>query len=218
MKRTLIITLIVILCASSIVFSAQSTKSITVSPNTATITVNGEKITSDNFNYNGTIYVPLRGVFEKAGFSVGWDQATRTAAITGSDNAVMDQYVILLYEFRNIIYLDSLMAIITSNLEKNSLSDIRELKNMIANRQGEFIFDNYKEMYYTDNSYIKGTYEKACELYELMIDLADAAIEAKSKSAKLTKDFINDLDKVEDEALQYGDSVFSVYMAAASTR
>lgn len=213
MKRTLIITLIIVLCASSIVFSAQAARNITVYPNTATITVNGEKITSDNFNYNGTIYVPLRGVFEKAGFTVRWDQGTRTAAIAVPDNSRFTQYAILLNEFRNITYLHSQIATAADNLSGNSLKALRDLKSAIQEFQRVFIFNNADTMYYSDDSYIKGTYEKAYELYETMIALTDAVIEAKATSAKFTKSFAEDMDKVEYEALQYGDSVFSVYMA-----
>jgi hypothetical protein len=213
MKKTLIITLIVVLCASSVAFSAQATRNITVTPNTATITVNGEKVTSDNFNYNGTIYVPLRGVFEKAGFNVGWDQGTKTAAITEPDNSRFTEYTILLYEFRNITYFHSLLSRAANNINGNSLLTIKNLKDVIAESEKDFIFGNSQTMYYSDDTYIKGTYEKACELYETMLALADAVIEAKSTSSKFNDNFVQDMKSVEDDAIQYGDSVFSIYMA-----
>jgi hypothetical protein len=212
MKRTLIITLIFILCASSIAFSAQATRNITVSPNTATVTVNGEKTTSDNFNYNGTIYVPLRGVFEKAGFNVGWDQSTKTAKITEPDNLRFTEYVILLNEFKDIYYYNSCIDRIATNLQSNSLLTIKGFRDDLVKSQGDFILENYETMYYSDDTYIKGTYEKACELYDNMVLLTDATIEGKSKSTSFSDNFYADLDSVYDDAIQYGDSVFSIYM------
>jgi hypothetical protein len=213
MKRMLITTLIVILCASSMAFSAQATKSITVSPNTATVTVNGEKVASDNFNYNGTIYVPLRGVFEKAGFTVGWDQATKTAKITEPNDAKYTQYVVLLNEFKDIYYYNSCIDRVATNLKSNTLSTIKGFRDDLAQSQSDFIFENSETMYYSSDSYIKGTYEKACELYDTMLTLTDTVIDTKAKTGSFSNGFYGNLDSVYDDAIQYGDSVFSIYMA-----
>lgn len=61
-------------------------KNIEVVFNSINLTVNGEKVSSDNIVYEGTTYVPLRAAGEMLGKYVGWDAATRTASI--NDNPV----------------------------------------------------------------------------------------------------------------------------------
>ncbi len=81
MKRILCITLILILACSSFALGAVTMTSINVSPNTARVCVNGKLVTTDNFNYNGTLYVPLRSGFETAGATVTWDNVHKQAGI-----------------------------------------------------------------------------------------------------------------------------------------
>lgn len=82
MKRILtIIVIIGVLGMSSVVYAATYFENIKVCPNTASVIVNGQKIDTDNFNYNGTIYVPLRAVSEKMGGVVEWEQSTQSAKI-----------------------------------------------------------------------------------------------------------------------------------------
>lgn len=81
MKRILCITLILILVCSSFALGAVTTANINVSPNTAKIYVNGKLLEADNFNYNGTLYVPLRAGFESSGAQVTWDNAHKRADI-----------------------------------------------------------------------------------------------------------------------------------------
>lgn len=85
MKRILCITLILILACSSFALGAVTMTSINVSPNTAKIYVNGELLSADNFNYNGTLYVPLRAVSENMGADVNWNNSTKTATITSKE-------------------------------------------------------------------------------------------------------------------------------------
>lgn len=62
-------------------FSATVKKSIEVVYNSINITVNGDKVNSDNILYNGTTYVPLRAISEILGKEVRWDKSTNTASI-----------------------------------------------------------------------------------------------------------------------------------------
>ena len=84
MKKITCIVITLVILFSSITFAISTTKSIVVSPNTATVFVNGSTVLSDNFNYNGTLYIPLRAISENMGANVGWDQSTKTASIVTS--------------------------------------------------------------------------------------------------------------------------------------
>jgi hypothetical protein len=85
MKRRIAITglaIILIVTATVSVYSAVVQESIVVARNQASIVINEEKtLTADNFNYNGSLYVPLRAVSEEIGLSVSWNGDTKTAKI-----------------------------------------------------------------------------------------------------------------------------------------
>ena len=55
------------------------------------VTLNGLNITFGDAKpeiINGRTMVPVRGLFEKMGYSIKWDSATRTATLTSSDNVI----------------------------------------------------------------------------------------------------------------------------------
>lgn len=62
-------------------FADSIVKSIKVTVNTITVKVNGNKVTADNFLYNGRTYVQLRSICDLLGKDLSWDKATNTADI-----------------------------------------------------------------------------------------------------------------------------------------
>lgn len=60
---------------------SQLRETIEVAFNSVNITVNGEKVSTDNILYEGTTYVPLRAIAEMLDKEVGWNQETNTASI-----------------------------------------------------------------------------------------------------------------------------------------
>jgi hypothetical protein len=79
---------VVLIAISSIsAHSAAVSESITVYKNQAHIVIgsggDGEPkaLTSDNFNHNGTLYIPLRAVSENLGMDVSWDNDLKLAWI-----------------------------------------------------------------------------------------------------------------------------------------
>lgn len=84
MKRTSIIFLLTILfLALTYGFSSavDTSESIDVYRNLIKVDVNNQRVTMDNFLYNGTTYVPIREVAELLGKEVGWNSYNKTASI-----------------------------------------------------------------------------------------------------------------------------------------
>jgi hypothetical protein len=85
MKRKLLVIALPLVLVFLFVSQTQAAsvvmKKIEVAVNSLTIKVNGSKINTDNFVYNGTTYVPLRAVSESLGKEVVWDNETRTVHI-----------------------------------------------------------------------------------------------------------------------------------------
>lgn len=63
-------------------YSVPHTESITVSPNTITVYVNGKKISANNFLYNGTTYISVRAVIDALEGDISYNDSTKTASIT----------------------------------------------------------------------------------------------------------------------------------------
>ncbi|WP_373232376.1 stalk domain-containing protein [Cohnella sp.] len=71
-------------------FAASLQKTIAVTYNNIKVTVNGQSVTLKDatgkelepFNYNGSVYVPLRGVSEALGMDVTYESANKTVVIT----------------------------------------------------------------------------------------------------------------------------------------
>lgn len=79
--RGLILGLVIAIMFMSTALGAQVKKTIEVVYNSVNITVNGNKVDTDNILYEGTTYVPLRAISEMLGKEVGWDGDTNTASI-----------------------------------------------------------------------------------------------------------------------------------------
>lgn len=79
--KSFILAIIITTMLMSTVLGAPVKKSIDVVCNSVNITVNNEKVTTDNLLYKGTTYVPLRAISEMLDKEVGWDQKTNTASI-----------------------------------------------------------------------------------------------------------------------------------------
>jgi hypothetical protein len=77
-----IITTAFVMCCASCVFAADST--VTVELNNEQISFQGQQPVI----VNGRTLIPLRGVFEKMGYSVGWEGDTKTAVLTSGSTKV----------------------------------------------------------------------------------------------------------------------------------
>lgn len=73
--------IITVLLMSSVATGQSIKQKIEVVFNSVNLTVNGQKVVTDNISYNGTTYVPLRRVAEILGKEVGWDANSNTASI-----------------------------------------------------------------------------------------------------------------------------------------
>lgn len=82
MKKAFMITLILIVLATTIVSGQDLLESIQGSWNLISIEINGDLKEVDNFLYQGTTYIPLRQVSEILGADVKYIPETKTAAIT----------------------------------------------------------------------------------------------------------------------------------------
>ncbi|MDO9593279.1 MAG: GerMN domain-containing protein [Erysipelotrichaceae bacterium] len=84
MKRKLSLILVIILLmtlAYGLSSGADTSESIRVFRNLIKLDVNGQRVTMDNFLYNGRTYVPMREVAELLGKEVGWNAYSKTASI-----------------------------------------------------------------------------------------------------------------------------------------
>lgn len=53
------------------------------------VTVNGIPVDMEGVIVDGRTMVPVRGVFEKLGYSVEWDNGTKTATLTKGDSQIV---------------------------------------------------------------------------------------------------------------------------------
>ena len=82
MKKRITLGVVVALILTTTLSTASNFKqNIEVLVNQINITVDGQKVKSDNFVYKGTTYVPLREISEMLGKKVEWKQETSTASI-----------------------------------------------------------------------------------------------------------------------------------------
>ncbi len=73
--------LILVLITSSLSMGNDLSELIKVHRNKVILEVNSIRVTTDNFLYNGTTYVPIRAVSELLGKDVGWNAYTNVASI-----------------------------------------------------------------------------------------------------------------------------------------
>jgi hypothetical protein len=129
--------------------------------NGMTVIVNGQKIQSDNFLYNGTTYLPLRVVSEALGANVNYIQETKTADITLNSPTTSNN---------GIDY--SSVDIATVYVELEQLSDLINSRQELANSifrsyvsdyysvsEMNEMLDDYKEGLVKDNEYINSYIE-----------------------------------------------------------
>lgn len=75
-------------------FAAGVWENIPVLKNDIKVVVNGNEVTSDNFLYNDTTYLPLRAVSTALSVNVEYDEITNTAYIGGKeDSKIVSKYV-----------------------------------------------------------------------------------------------------------------------------
>ncbi|MCH5209630.1 MAG: hypothetical protein J1F01_01565 [Oscillospiraceae bacterium] len=84
---------------------------ISVQPNVINVFVNNNHIGADNFLFEGTTYLPIRAVSEALNLTVDYDDATKTASISGNTSATS-------YKGKKVLVLgDSNSALTSKTLE-----------------------------------------------------------------------------------------------------
>jgi hypothetical protein len=83
MKKVFICCLVLLLAiiTASLAVGSDYSEMINVYRNKVALEVNSVRVTTDNFLYNGTTYVPIRAVSELLGKDVGWNAYTNVASI-----------------------------------------------------------------------------------------------------------------------------------------
>ncbi|MFZ5351107.1 MAG: stalk domain-containing protein [Bacillota bacterium] len=126
---------LVIVFISGFVLSDTIKEAIEVYRNYIRITVNGSPVTSDNFLYNNTTYVPLKSVAQMLGVQVGWDQNTKTALLTSNTgNDYVDIKISTLVSPYNVKINLSELGISTEQIEGYKL----EQNNVMINKDIAF--------------------------------------------------------------------------------
>lgn len=146
MKKRVLVFVLLFALVPSVVFGGS--EQIKVQRNAATVVVNGEKISVDNFLYNGTTYVPLRAVSENMGAAVDWNNAAKTASISSNLNATDSDQVLFNTVLNHALYecsvatkdLTNAMAIhfLTSDNTVEPLVNLRPLVKSVTSSLQEW--------------------------------------------------------------------------------
>jgi hypothetical protein len=192
MKRLFYVFLITAVLVTNciVVFGVTNMKSISVSPNTATVTVNGVKISSDNFNYNGSIYVPLRAVSENMGAKVLWNQNSKTASITTLSDKDFNAHVYTEMMHEYFVLKD--YTTILSNLETDyeilgiavDLTYYMDFQDQIITSRNEFIRGKEYYLSATDEN-VPGFYEHINNCYSQLLGYYDQLYIARKSFSKV---------------------------------
>ncbi|QSX05520.1 hypothetical protein JYG23_12690 [Sedimentibacter sp. zth1] len=102
-KRNFMIVLVISLVVLSLtpVFGQGISKTIKAMFNSVTIFVEGKQVSTDNFVYDKTTYVPLKSISELTGFDVNWDDETRRIDLTIKNNNINNPEDNNKYNFKN---------------------------------------------------------------------------------------------------------------------
>lgn len=170
MKKRLLSIILMLVLIPTIALAGTASEEIKVQKNVSTITVNGEKITADNFIYNGTTYVPLRAVSENMGSEVSWDNNTKTAAINTKAD---DVYLYFNLYKRSTATKDMANAIAIHFL--TSTNDLTTLKNVQTYARELTDMLNKSEIVYKNHG---GDMYKAYQLIKINATHLNAVIDA----------------------------------------
>lgn len=100
----------------------------------ASVVVNGETLSSEAYIINDSVYVPLRAVSETLGAEVSWDNDTRTATVTQSE----DSAAISAIETAS----ESVVAIVGSYKSRYMSSAAQDYNELYAHGAGVIIKSN----------------------------------------------------------------------------
>lgn len=84
--RMFLLTLVILTMLTGVVFGAPVQENIDAVFNSVNISVEDQKLHTDNILHDGTTYAPLRAVSEILGKEVDWDENTNTASINDSES------------------------------------------------------------------------------------------------------------------------------------
>jgi hypothetical protein len=208
------------------VCSAVQTESISVVRNQAQIITGDAKfLTADNFNYNGSLYVPLRAVSEEMGLSVTWNDDIKTAEIRApqADKSLIDK---LLYH-ENMLYAyyslelswkqTERLFLYWANLNQSAIQDngnvLQKGKDYFVSTCSRFDTGLYDKFTYIDISQAY-EYSDALQMYDKLIEvnnILQALKSAKASPPDETVDMFYGLGASITEACVYFHSVFQRY-------
>ncbi|MFJ5625394.1 stalk domain-containing protein [Peribacillus loiseleuriae] len=132
-------------------------KKITVAVNSVNLIVNGDKVSTDNFVYNGTTYVPLRTVSEKLGKEVNFNNTTKTVTISepgaSPSSTKMTQNGVTVEVTKVVQDSDSLRLYVTytNNSNKEAMTGDSLAKIISNGKQYSYNHDFNFERYYETN-------------------------------------------------------------------
>lgn len=187
--KKLLIPTIVIFLISIVAFAQDKLTSINVSQNSVNIIINGEKIQTDNFVYNGVTYVPLRVISENLNQDINYDNTTKTISI----NSLNKKQAIPKENQENIVFTQTeeiknghpIIPISENKEDKNTQTQDKNQKdspNTISYATPPDI--KYK---YDDLSTATPTFEKSDiskeQISEFLVDIEDLKLELQAYTA-----------------------------------
>lgn len=219
MKKKIAIVLALLIAGTGVAFGAQN---IYVDPNTVTITVNGKTITTDNFLYNGTTYVPLRAVSEELDAQVGWNQATKTASITMPSSSLVSTAVNdldIMYVAKNMTQYETWLQIELERFITVTLYDSPSSRKSAASDCVNFLdsailsLENQASSFIGKEFTITLAYSDALDAYKEIRSLMQNYINANcSPSAAI--DLLNGVDGYYEESIDRVKTLDTAFSAA----
>ena len=169
-ERVMAITLVLVLTVSSVAFGASALETINVARNDATIYVNGNVLNADNFNYNGSLYVPLRAVSENMGMNVSWNDIDKSATIKNdeiikSSNEMYFSHLIANYAHELYSIHIGVLNYLTFDYSASSLDTLEawskevvsKLEQAKSSASTNYINQDYVDMYNSITEYANDT-------------------------------------------------------------
>ncbi|MFV0516422.1 MAG: stalk domain-containing protein [Aminipila sp.] len=175
-KRILSIVLVALLLSTSCAFAG--TTQISVKQNEACIRINEEILNADNFNYNGTLYIPLRAVSESMGEEVNWNQDYETAVVvtTNANKAILAKGCI------DVLSYSYLAQNVLNNYSNMSPNDISSIRVLMQNEYYTFV--NSSKGTCNWDTRFKDSYDKTEGYYKKLVGVMVVLENAKTQSIK----------------------------------
>lgn len=198
LKKTKLIKIISISCAvilivSTIAFATTGKKQINVEYNNIKINIDGNNYVAKDvngnvvepFTYNGTTFLPVRGVANAFGKNVGWDDSTKTVNITSSVIGAEKKATSMFLAMRMYHLVDTIedgidgLRLAGQGLTNSyiSISEYKSLKEIVDTWMKQFydFQDEYKEINLLCGNAVDSELIQAAETMKSIVYYADLA-------------------------------------------